>query len=401
MVQQIRRVLVLGSTGSIGTQSLDTIERLNGSGYSFVVEGLAAGRNTGLLGAQIERWNPRAVSVKESDDAEVLSESYPELSVGSGQEGLLALCAIDGIDIVVNALVGAIGLVPTLESLARGRTVALANKESLVIGGELVAEALASHEGNLLPIDSEHNAVLQCLRAGRLSEVRRLILTASGGPFLRSDVLELSQVSPAEALAHPNWSMGSRISIDSATMVNKGFEVIEAHFLFDLPYEKIDVVIHPKSVVHSLVEYCDGSIVAEMASADMRIPIQYALIYPDREDTALPRLDVGGLSSLEFEPVDFGRFPAFTTVIEAARQGGRSPAVVNAADEVFVERFLSGEIPFTGISRGLEAVLKSWKAQEGSGSEGIQGDEPEGVVKLERLLAADSWARDVARVLPL
>lgn len=399
MREQERRVVILGSTGSIGTQTIDVIERLNQRGFAFSVVGLAAGRNVERLTEQIERYRPRAVCVGGKTEGEILRQRFPEVRVFTGDEGLRELARLDEVDLIVNALVGAIGLTPTLDGLSLGRTVALANKESLVVGGELVAKFLDEYGGAVLPVDSEHNALFQCLRAGRLSEVRRVILTASGGPFLRAHKEELDKMRPEEALRHPNWEMGSRITIDSATMVNKGFEVIEAHFLFRLPYERISVIIHPDSVIHSFVEYHDGSLLAELASPDMRIPIQYALTYPKRIKTGLPRLNLEEVSRVEFEPLDHEQFPAFATVLKAARQGGTSPAVINAVDEVLVERFLGGKIPFTGIASGLQTILSRWESDEADLGEISSDAGNEDDVLLSTLLAADRWARKEARYL--
>jgi 1-deoxy-D-xylulose-5-phosphate reductoisomerase len=381
-----RRIVLLGSTGSIGTQTLDVVERLNNKGYKLSVVGLAAGWNVARLTDQVKRFAPHAVCAADEGGARVLRARFPATRVLAGEDGLNELARLEGVDLVVNALVGAIGLLPTLEALSLGRTVALANKESLVIGGELVTEAVRAHGGRLLPIDSEHSALFQCLQAGDRSAVRRLVLTASGGPFLRASQEDLDRASPEEALRHPRWAMGARISVDSATMVNKGFEVIEAHYLFSLPYERIEVLLHPGSLVHSLVEYDDGSILAQLAPVDMRIPIQYALAYPERADTGLPRLDLGTVPPIAFEPLDPDRFPAFAVVLEAAKRGGTAPAAINAADEVLVERFLKREIPFTAISRGLEAVLLRW-ADEEEGEPVTRGG----------LLAVDAWARKMAR----
>jgi len=377
------RVVILGATGSIGTQTIDVISRLNRAGYEFELVGLGAGHNIELLATQIEAFRPQVVSVAEEEGKGRLAHRFPDLKILTGADGLVGLARLDGVDLVVNALVGAIGLRPTLAALERGRTVALANKESLVIGGELVKAALAAHGGRIVPIDSEHSALLQALSAGRRDEVRRLIITASGGPFLRTPLPELDTVRPEDALRHPNWSMGARITIDSATMVNKAFEVIEAHYLFAIPYERIEPVIHPSSVVHSLVEYRDGSVIAQLAAPDMRIPIQYALVYPDRPDTGLPRLDLATVGTLAFEPLDPERYPAFEAVLSAARRGGTAPAVANAADEVLVHRFLAGEIPFTGIARGIAAALAAWR-----------DDSP---LSLEGIRAADAWARGFAQ----
>ncbi|MCX6095624.1 MAG: 1-deoxy-D-xylulose-5-phosphate reductoisomerase [Candidatus Bipolaricaulota bacterium] len=385
MTHRDRRVVVFGSTGSIGTQTLDVVERLNRQGFRLAVVGLSVGKNVRLVAEQVERFSPEAVCVRSEEGARFLRERFPGLRVLVGETGLADLARLDEAELLVNGLVGAVGLVPTLAGLALGRTIALANKESLVVGGELVSEALRTGGGSLLPVDSEHNALFQCLEAGERSEVRRLVLTGSGGPFLRTPPEALERVGPEEALRHPNWSMGSRISVDSATMVNKGFEVIEAHYLFSLPYDQIDVVLHPGSVVHSLVEFCDGAILAELAPSDMRVAIQYALTYPERVDTGLPRLDLVAASPLVFEPLDRGQYPAFAAVLAAARRAGTAPAAINAADEVLVERFLRREIPFTGIARGLEAILARWDDREPS--------EP---VTLPRLLATDAWARRAA-----
>ncbi len=390
MTHAARRLVVLGSTGSIGTQTLDVVERLNLLGFEIVVAGLSAGRNASLLIEQVERFRPQVVCLSDEKRAPELRKRFPQLTVLTGGSGLSELACLDGIDIVVNALVGAVGLAPSLAALDLGRTVALANKETLVVGGELVLASLREHGGSLLPIDSEHNAAQQCLGAGARSAVRRLILTASGGPFLHRRKSELALAKPGDALCHPSWRMGPRITVDSATMVNKAFEVIEAHHLFSLPYESIDVVIHPGSAVHALVEYVDGSILAALAAPDMRIPIQYALTYPKRADTALPRLDLLVASPLRFEPLDPTTFPAFHTVLEAARRGRGATAAANAADEVLVERFLAAQIPFTGIAEGLERVLVRQSREQSVESP----DLPE-------LLRVDAWARETARGLAL
>ncbi|MCD5416548.1 1-deoxy-D-xylulose-5-phosphate reductoisomerase [Candidatus Bipolaricaulota bacterium] len=388
-----RRVVILGSTGSIGVQTLDVIERLNRKTHLFSVIGLSAGKNVDLLAEQIRRFSPIAVSIEDEEGAEELHRHFQTIEILVGEEGLSELARLKRADLIVNALVGAVGLAPTLAALSLGRTVALANKESLVIGGELVTASLHEDGGTLLPIDSEHNALLQCLRAGKISEVKQVVITASGGPFLRRPIEELAHVRPEEALSHPNWAMGSRITIDSATMVNKGFEVIEAHHLFSLPYKQIDVIIHPGSHVHSLVEYKDGSILAELAASDMRIPIQYALTHPERIDTGLPRLNLDITAPLKFEPLDPGRFPAFTTVLHAAKEGGTAPAAINAADEILVKRFLTGEIPFTGIAAGLEVILNRWVALKGS------PDEEHGKISLQTIRSIDRWARSEAAAL--
>ena len=389
-----RRVVLLGSTGSIGTQTLDVIDRLSQCGHTFSVVGLAAGRQVDLLCGQIERYRPLAVSVLEESAGGRLRERFPTIQVFAGEEGPSELARLPDVDLVVNAIVGAAGLAPTLQTLSQGRTVALANKESLVVGGELVRRALEKKEAGILPLDSEHSALLQCLRGRELGDVSRLVLTASGGAFLRTPEANLARVTPEEALRHPNWTMGRRITIDSATMVNKAFEVIEAHYLFSVPYEKIDVVIHPGSVVHSFVEYRDGSVLAQLASPDMRIPIQYALTAPAHVESGLSRLDIAQLGELSFEPLDPDRFPAFTVVLNAARYGGTAPAAVNAADEVLVDRFLEGEIPFAGIAAGLDDVLSRWVSEN---EPGTGWPNAQGALTLDRLRKADVWARSIAR----
>jgi 1-deoxy-D-xylulose-5-phosphate reductoisomerase len=393
MTKRPRTVVVLGSTGSIGTQTLDVVERLQAAGVPLRIVGLAAGGNVELLEQQIERVEPDAVSVASAAHAERLQTRFPGVRVLCGEGGPTDLAAEDDVDIVVNALVGAVGLMPTLAGVSRGRIVALANKESLVVGGSLVRDALKTGGGHLIPIDSEHSAVLQCLEAGRRKDVRRILLTASGGPFRDVDPSALAHVTPQDALRHPTWAMGARITIDSATMVNKAFEVIEAHYLFGVSYDQVDVVLHPASIVHSLVEYRDGSILAQLATHDMRIPIQYALTYPDRLATDLPRLDFEAPLAVEFRPLDPAAYPAFATVVSAARTGSSAPAALNAADEVLVRRFLDGEIPFLGIARGLAAVLARWRAE--MGGDGHDASD------LGELLAADRWARRIAQDLAL
>ena len=380
-------VVLLGSTGSIGVQTLDVLARLSQSGRESRVVALSARTNDTLLGEQIQATSPQVVSLSDPAGAQRLRRRFPGVTVLDGEDGPAKLASLDDVRIVVNAIVGAAGLSATLAALSRGRTVALANKESLVTGGELVRDALATAGGRLLPIDSEHSALLQCLDGGRRDDVRRLILTASGGPFLGMERAARAAVTAADALRHPTWSMGKRITIDSATLVNKAFEVIEAHYLFDVPYERISVLIHPASIVHSLVEFRDGSIIAQAATHDMRIPIQYALTYPERVDTGLPRLDLTELDRLEFRRLDEEEFPAFGTVLAAAREGKSAPAAVNAADEVLVSRFLRGDLPFDGLARGLALALEGWRAEFGGREQPLA---------LADVQSADRWARAFA-----
>jgi len=388
---QAKEVVILGSTGSIGTQTLDVVDRLNSAGQPIRVLGLSAGTNINVLSKQIERFSPRVVAVSQKTAAEKLKERFPALKVLFGTDGLEILASLADADLVVNALVGAIGLLPTLAALNSNHTLALANKESMVIGGELVRQVVNETNATLLPIDSEHNAIFQSMHAGKNSEIERIIITASGGPFLNTPIEKLASVNSQDALRHPNWSMGSRITIDSATMVNKAFEVIEAHYLFDVAYEKIEPVIHPQSVIHSMVEYRDGSIIAELAASDMRIPIQYAIMYPERIDTELPRLSLEELSQLSFEPLDMMRYPAFDVVLKAGICGGTAPAALNAADEVLVKSFLQGEIRYTDIANGLKKIFDLWLGRE----EHVRSD----LLRLENIMDIDSWARKEATAL--
>lgn len=379
-------LVLLGSTGSIGVQTLDVVARLRLVGRPFRVVGLAARANDALLARQIEAFRPDVVALTDRAAAARLRARFPDLRVLEGEHTPAELARFDGVDIVVNAIVGAAGLAATLAALTCGRTVALANKESLVTGGPLVREALA-RGGTLIPIDSEHSALFQCLGAGRPDDVRRLVLTASGGPFLNMDSEARAAVTAADALRHPTWMMGPRITIDSATLVNKGFEIIEAHYLFDVALDRISAVIHPGSIIHSLVEFRDGSVVAQAAAHDMRIPIQYALTHPERLDTDLPRLEIERLGCLEFQPLDPLQFPAFATVLAAAREGGTAPAAINAADEVLVARFLHGEIGFHDIAAGLAETLDRWRLERRPAADALD---------CVSVLAADRWARAVA-----
>ena len=395
MTRQAKRIAVLGSTGSIGTQTLDVIERLGNTGWQFKVVGLAAGANTDLLIAQVETHKPSVVSIAAEHEIESLRQTLSNnIEIQHGAAGLMHLAEREDVDTLVNAVYGAAGLPPTLAALALGKTVALANKESVVIGGSLIRRLLSEHGGKLLSIDSEHHALHQCLHGHDASDVSRLLLTASGGPFLHADPETLADVTPEAALQHPTWSMGRKITIDSATMVNKAFEVVVAHHLYGVEYDRIDVVVHPGSYVHSLVEFREGSIKAELGPRDMRIPIQNLLIDPERVDTGLPRLPLDRPLRLELLPFEERRFPAYSTVLAAAREGGTALAAVNAADEVLVYRFLDGEIRFPGIAEGLATVLDRWREEK-------RGDPGDRAPELSRLMEVDRWAREVARGLAL
>jgi 1-deoxy-D-xylulose-5-phosphate reductoisomerase len=352
-----RRIAVLGSTGSVGVQALDLIARFP---ERFEVIGLAAGRNGDLLARQIRAHRPRLAAVHDErcrmDLASAAREAGTEVLAGAA--GVDAVAAHPQADIVLSAIVGAAGLRPTRHAVGTGRRVALANKESLVMAGALMQRAAAASGAELIPVDSEHSALHQCLRGEAIDEVKRLILTASGGPFRTTPPEALSRVTPEEALNHPVWNMGRKISIDSATLMNKGLEVIEAHWLFGLPAERIDVVLHPQSIVHSMVEMIDGAILCQMGMPDMRGPIQYALGYPRRFAGPVPPLDLGAARTLEFAAVDRQRFPGLDLAYAALAAGGTAPAALNAANEVAVQAFLDGRIGFPGIPRLIGEVLE-------------------------------------------
>jgi 1-deoxy-D-xylulose-5-phosphate reductoisomerase len=357
--RDMQRVTLLGSTGSIGTSTLDVIRR---NRDRFGVFALVAGRNIEALAAQIAEFRPEAAVVADPADRERLRRMLQERGVKApellaGAEAYVQVCAAPEADIVVSAIVGVSGMEATYEAVRRGKRVGLANKETLVAGGRLVMEAVARHGAELIPIDSEHNGAHQCLRAGARPDVRKLILTASGGPFRNTPKEALQQVTREQALNHPTWKMGPRITIDSATLMNKGFEVIEACWLFGLDPSQVEVVIHPQSTVHAMVEFNDGSVIAQVCATDMRMPIQYALTWPERWEAPVPRLDWRQARTWEFYPPDFERFPLLRIAYEAQRTGGSAGCTLNAADEVAVEAFLRNEIPFPAIAEVVEETL--------------------------------------------
>jgi len=346
----MKNISILGSTGSIGRNVLDVVRKFPGR---FRVVGLAAGRNIALLLDQIEAFNPLLVSVADEELAADLIQSLPPGwgdRIVTGNDGNERVATLPEADTVVSSIVGAAGLKPTYAAILAGKNIALANKETLVMAGELIMETVRRQKVKLLPVDSEHSAIAQSLEAGRKEEVNRIILTASGGPFLNLTERALWDVTPAQALNHPNWSMGNKISIDSATLMNKGLEVIEAKWLFDVDIDAIEVVIHPQSIVHSMVEFIDGSVIAQMGIADMRIPIVYALSYPERLRMKLPRLDLTKTKELRFLAPDYARFPALKLAYQVCKHGGILPAVLNAANEVAVEAFLNTKIRFPEIA---------------------------------------------------
>lgn len=382
----MKKLSILGSTGSIGRQTLAVVESLSGE---FQIVALAAGKNLEELAGQVERHRPEVVSVGGAELVDELARRLRKKGIAPlpeilhGREGMLMVGTHGQADMVVSAAVGVVGLEATYEAIKRGKEIALSNKEVLVAAGELVMAAVEKSGKALLPVDSEHNAVHQCLRVGTHAEVRRIVLTASGGPFRKTALKDLGSVTREQALNHPNWKMGSRITIDSATMMNKGFEVIEARWLFGVRPEQIEVVVHPQSTIHSMVEYVDGSVLAQMAPPDMRMPIQYALTYPHRVASNQVALDWKNLKRLDFEKASSRRFPCLRLAREALKKGGALPCALNAADEVAVAAFLEGRLGFLGIAEVVERVL---------------GRTPK--VKFERMedvLAADVEARRMAQ----
>ena len=383
-----RGIAILGSTGSVGRNTLDVARHL---GTGVRVEALAAGVSAEGLMEQIKEFRPRLASLH--DEAAAASIRQPAAALGTevlgGPSAAERVATCPGVDMVMSAIVGSAGLRPTYAAVKAGHDVALANKEVMVVGGAAVQAAARRHGGELLPVDSEHNALHQCLRSGRHGEVQRLILTASGGPFWTRDRATFDAISIEEALAHPVWDMGPKISIDSATMMNKGLEVIEAHWLFDFPSENIDIVVHPGSVVHSFVEYVDGSVLAQMGPADMRHPIQYALTWPERLPGRTERLDLTSLPPLRFHTPDPSRFPCAGLAYRALELGSLAPAVLNGANEVVVEEFLAGRIGFMDIARCLASTLDRVAAGDGPGSKA-------GAPDVDDCLAADRWGREAA-----
>jgi len=382
----VKQLAILGSTGSIGRQCLSVVNALAGQ---FGVVALAAGGNLDELAGQIDRYKPEVVSLGDAKKADELAAKLrqkgitPLPAIHYGREGMLAVGTHGSADIVVSAAVGVVGLEATYEAIKLEKTIALSNKEVLVAAGEIVMAAAHKAGKELLPVDSEHNAVHQCLRGGRHAEVRRLVLTASGGPFRKTAIHKLTEVTVEQALAHPNWKMGNRITVDSATMMNKGFEVIEARWLFDMKPSQVDVVIHPQSTVHSMVEFVDGSVLAQLGATDMRMPIQYALTYPERVASNQVDLDWTKLKRLDFEKVSTRRYPCLRLAREAMKKGGAWPCALNAADEIAVAAFLERQIPFLGIPEVVESVLARTPRMK--------------IEKMDDVLAADAEARRIAR----
>ncbi|HLK22749.1 MAG TPA: 1-deoxy-D-xylulose-5-phosphate reductoisomerase [Bryobacteraceae bacterium] len=387
-MRQLKTLTILGSTGSIGVSTLDVVGR---HPDQYRVHALVAGRNVDLLTQQILRFKPRVVAtatdadrqslISRLKDSSLAHDEWPELKWGA--KARIEVATEWDVDFVMSAIVGVAGLEATYEAILHGKRVGLANKEVLVASGKLVIEAARKSGTELIPVDSEHNGAHQCLRAGRRSEVSRLILTASGGPFRETPIEKLARVTPAEALNHPTWKMGQRITIDSATLMNKGFEVIEACWLFDFSADEVDVVVHPQSTVHAMVEYSDGSVIAQISATDMRMPIQYALTYPERESAPVPRLDWTEPRSWNFSAPDFEKFPALRLAYQAQRQGGSATCTLNAADEIAVEAFLAEKISFPDISAVVEETLARVPAREAA--------------SVQEVLEIDQLSRSMAR----
>ena len=379
----MKAISILGSTGSIGCNTLKVVEHLG----DLRVVAMAAGRNMSVLAEQVARFKPELVSVDTEEHANELMRLFCAGAGGAGgaprieygADGLVSVATHPEAETVVSATVGAVGFIPTLRAIEAGKRIALANKETLVMAGELMTAAAANSGAEILPVDSEHNAIHQCLRGERTNEVRRLILTASGGPFRTKTKHEIENATREDALNHPNWSMGEKITIDSATLMNKGLEVIEAKWLFGFEAEQISVVVHPQSVVHSMVEMIDGSIIAQLGVTDMRHPIQYALTYPERKPNCLAPLDIVSLGGLTFEEPDLERFPCLGLAYSALRSGGTMPAVLNAANEIAVKAFLDGMIRLSDIAAVNESVMNEHVSTAAD--------------SLETIVAADEWAR--------
>ena len=377
----MKAISILGSTGSIGCNTLKVVEHLRDE---FRVVALGAGKNTEKLAEQIVKFRPELVAVENEEVAEDLLRKISNFDVKIpkieiGEKGLIAVATHEAAETVVSATVGAVGFVPTLRALENGKRVALANKETLVMAGELMTEAARKNNAEILPVDSEHNAIHQCLRGESKAEVRRLILTASGGPFRAKSKEAIENATREEALNHPTWRMGDKITIDCATLMNKGLEVIEAHWLFDYSADEIAVVVHPQSVVHSMVEMVDGSIIAQMGVTDMKHAIQYALTYPKRQPGSLPPLDFARLSQLTFEEPDLEKFPCLALAYKALRIGGTMPATLNASNEIAVQAFLGGRIRLSDISQVIESVMNEHEVKP--------------VTSLEIVLECDDQAR--------
>ncbi len=382
----MKKISILGSTGSIGTQALDVIAH---NQDKFKVTALSCAKSPPLLCRQIEEFSPEAVAVRDETDAKELADKYKDLEVFWGAEGLKTIASMESCDMVLNSLMGMKGLEPTMAAIESGKDIAFANKETLVAGGQLVMDAVKKHGVAMLPVDSEHSAIFQSLQGNQDNEIRRILLTASGGPFRGYSLEQLEQVSLEQALNHPNWSMGSKITIDSATMMNKGLEVIEARWLFDVPLEKIQVVVHPQSILHSAVEYMDSSVIGQMGNPDMRIPIAYAFSYPERMDLSdvTQPLDLFSLKEgMSFYPADRSVFKTIDLAYEACREGGSCPVVLNGANEVLVDLFLHGKIRFIDIQNFLIQMMEAHQTKRNLDLETILEEDMRGREDVRKLV---------------
>lgn len=376
----MKRISILGSTGSIGKQTLDVVRQHKDK---FEVVAISANSSVDLLLEQIKEFNPKYVAVYDEVSALKLKSMIPEnikIEVLSGMEGLKTISSLDEIDVLLTAIVGMIGLVPTLEAIKKGKDIALANKETLVCAGSLVMNEAKKHGVSILPVDSEHSAIFQCLNGEKNKEIEKIILTASGGPFRGKKKDDLLNVTKNQALKHPNWSMGRKISIDSSTLMNKGLEVIEAKWLFDVEHNQIDVVVHPQSIIHSMVQFIDSSVIAQLGCPDMRLPIQYALSFPDRIECDFERLDLAKIATLTFEEPDMDTFPCLKLAYDTLKMGGTYSAVLNSANEVLVNEFLEDKIGFYDIPYYVEKTLEAHNSISNP--------------NLEEILEIDKWTRD-------
>ena len=381
----MKKITILGSTGSIGVSSLKVLAMYP---EEYRVVGLGAGRNIERLAGQIERFHPEAVAVRDRETARHLREYFPDKKkflLLWGNEGLMELAALEEADTVISAVVGAAGLLPTLSAIQAGKNVALANKETMVMAGELVMAEVQRKDVLLLPIDSEHSAIFQSLQGHPIRDIRRVILTASGGPFRNLSLDQMARVTPEDALNHPNWLMGPKITVDSATLMNKGLEAIEAKWLFNLEMEQIHILVHPQSIVHSMVEYKDGSTIAQLGVPDMTIPIAYALFYPRHLENSLLPLDLGSVGTLTFEEPDLDKFRCLSLALEAASAGGTLPAVLNGANETAVSAFLAKRIGFLAIADIIERTIEKHTCSPGK--------------SIEEVIEADAWARKTANAI--
>ncbi|SHH73528.1 1-deoxy-D-xylulose 5-phosphate reductoisomerase [Caloranaerobacter azorensis DSM 13643] len=374
----MKNISILGSTGSIGTQTLEVINELD----NFKIVGLSANKNIDLLEKQALKYKPKIVAVYDESRARILRErlNIYNIKVVSGMDGLIEVATEKEADIVLTSVVGMIGLLPTLEAIKSGKIIALANKETLVTAGEIVMRKAKENNVDIIPVDSEHSAIFQSLKSGKKEEVAKIILTASGGPFRGKKLKDLEKVSVSDALKHPNWSMGRKISIDSATLMNKGLEVIEAKWLFDVDIENIEVIIHPQSIIHSMVEFIDGSVIAQLGVPDMKVPIQYALTYPKRKYSNIKKLRLTDIKELTFEEPDLNTFPCLKLAFEALKQGGTMPSVLNAANEVAVKLFLDKKIKFLDIPKLIEETMLKHKTIYNP--------------NLDDIIESDKWARE-------